>query len=114
MWAMIGGAVDPAEEGQPLVTAKREAYEEVRMDSFPEIAPVSETICTVGTNEGKKAYRVRTLIYFVDTFPHVEPSEEMVPGIFPLNEALKLPMGAGTKYVLRHVEHLLDTQRKSR
>jgi 8-oxo-dGTP pyrophosphatase MutT (NUDIX family)/GNAT superfamily N-acetyltransferase len=101
LWAFIGGVVDPGEEEQPALTAAREAEEEVKMQPFPsEDQLVTQTFATVGTNNGKRAYRVKTLVYFVEQMPKVSETEEMEPRVFSFEEALSLPMGPGTKYVL--------------
>ena len=99
--AFIGGAVDEGEQGQPLLTAKREVEEEVRMRPYPSSNEmVAEVFTTVGTNRGERAFRVKTLIYFVNKLPEVSASEEMEPHMLTFEEALVAPMGPGTKQVL--------------
>jgi len=108
MWAMVGGEVDPGEEGQPELTAWREAMEEVAMEPFPAGQMVDSIVSTVSTNGGHLAYRVTTLIYFVEAMPAVSESDELRPEVFTLEQTRDLAMGVGTKRVLRHVEEMLS------
>jgi phosphopantothenate---cysteine ligase (CTP) len=109
LFAFIGGAVDEGEQGCPFITAKREVEEEVRMRPYPSTDQlVAETFATVGTSAGKRAFRVKTLIYFVQKMPKVSESDEMVPRVFTFEEALAAPMGPGTKHVLAKALDLIQ------
>ena len=64
---------------------------------------------TVETNvatgeDGKIAFRVTTFVHFRSGMPEVRSSPEMAPAVHDIDRALaELPMGRGTKRVLRLV-----------
>ncbi len=113
MWAFPGGSVEPSDGGDLLAAAWREAGEELGIARDPASRPVMTVRTCVGTGDGgETAFRVTTFVYFTDRMPESRPSDEMDPGLHDLDRAIGgLPMGRGTKRVLRLVHARLAAGR---
>ncbi len=113
LWAFPGGSLEPEDGGDLLAAAWREAEEEIGIGRDREASPVMVIRTFVGTGDGgETAFRVTTFVYFTDRLPPFLSSPEMDPAAHDVERALgELPMGRGTKRVLRLVLQELGPRR---
>jgi 8-oxo-dGTP pyrophosphatase MutT (NUDIX family) len=108
-WACPGGNMKPFETAIPFACARRELREETGISLPHDTAPSLVYETHVGTYRGTRAFRVTGHMVFVDSIPEHFESIEILPQVFTVDEALEtLPMGRGTKALLRKVRAELD------
>jgi 8-oxo-dGTP pyrophosphatase MutT (NUDIX family) len=96
-WCHAGGRIEPGETAERA--ALRELWEETVLTAPGAPLARHETF----TANGGKAFRVTTFLHAVPTAlpPQVEGGEIIEAGWFTIEEALRLPMGHGTKEIIR-------------
>ncbi len=92
----------PKQGESPIQTALRECREECGID-LQHLFPNRSRTVYVGTPDGARAYQITNFCFHLQySLPHQLSSEIGArSGWFTLSDALKLPMGSGTKSILR-------------
>lgn len=100
LWANPGGRMEDGENSWQ--TAFREVWEEVGLD-ISALKPETKQSLVTAYNDGKSAYHITCHLVYVNEIMKTKINRNEVAEArwFDIDDALKLPMGWGTKHALR-------------